>query len=48
MVRQQATDVSGKRYGEVLLITPGEAGPQATVYNSFPLSDCPAELWSAL
>ncbi len=48
VVRQQATDVSGKRYGEVLLITPGEAGPQATVYNSFPLSDCPAELWSAL
>ena len=42
------TDVSGKRYGEVLLVTPGEAGPQATVYNSFPLNDCPAELWSAL
>ncbi len=36
------------RYGEVLLVTPGEAGPQATVYNSFPLNDCPAELWSAL
>jgi len=29
-------------------VTPGEAGPQATVYNSFPLNDCPAELWSAL
>lgn len=42
------TDVAGKRYGEVLLVTPGEAGPQATVYNSFPLNDCPAELWSAL
>ena len=42
------TDVSGKRYGEVLLVIPGEAGPQATVYNSFPLNDCPAELWSAL
>lgn len=41
-------DLSGKRYGEVLLVTPGEAGPQATVYNSFPLNDCPAELWSAL
>ena len=40
--------MSGKRYGEVLLVTPGEAGPQATVYNSFPLNDCPAELWSAL
>jgi hypothetical protein len=42
------TDLSGKRYGEVLLVTPGEAGPQATVYNSFPLNDCPDELWSAL
>jgi hypothetical protein len=45
---QQLTDVFGKRYGEVLLVTPGEAGPQATVYNSFPLNDCPAQLWSAL
>ena len=45
---EQSTDLSGKRYGEVLLVTPGEAGPQATVYNSFPLNDCPAELWSAL
>jgi hypothetical protein len=42
------TDLSGKRYGEVLLVTPGEAGPQATVYNSFPLNDCPADLWSVL
>ncbi|HWS93992.1 MAG TPA: hypothetical protein VN306_16335 [Mycobacterium sp.] len=40
--------MAGKRYGEVLLVTPGEAGPQATVFNSFPLNDCPAELWSAL
>jgi hypothetical protein len=47
-VRDQAPDLSGKRYGEVLLVTPGEAGPQATVYNSYPLNDCPAELWSAL
>jgi len=46
--RQPITDLSGKRYGEVLLVTPGEAGPQASVYNSFPLNDCPAELWSAL
>ncbi|MBV8292583.1 MAG: hypothetical protein JOY55_12360, partial [Mycobacterium sp.] len=33
------TGLSGKRYGEVLLVTPGEAGPQATVYNSYPLND---------
>ena len=42
------TGLSGKRYGEVLLVTPGEAGPQASVYNSFGLNECPAELWSAL
>ncbi|MEB3981691.1 hypothetical protein OQ968_10480 [Mycobacterium sp. 663a-19] len=42
------TDLSGKRYGEVLLVQVGESGPQATVYNSFPLNDCPAELWSKL
>ena len=47
-LRQAVTGLSGKRYGEVLLVTPGEAGPQASVYNSFPLNDCPAELWSAL
>jgi hypothetical protein len=41
-------DLSGRRYGELLLVTSGEAGAQATVYNSFPLNDCPAELWSAL
>lgn len=37
-------DVFGKRYGEVLLVRAGESGPEATVYNTFPLSDCPAEL----
>src|SRR5262245_40812618 len=42
------TDISGKRYGEVLLVEVGESGPQATVYNTFPLNDCPAELWSTL
>ena len=47
-VNKHVLDIAGKRYGEVLLVTPGEAGPQATVYNSFPLNDCPAELWSAL
>jgi hypothetical protein len=46
--REQSADLSGKRYGEVLLVTPGEAGPQAVVYNSFPLNDCPDDLWSAL
>ncbi|MGB3331292.1 MAG: hypothetical protein WBA79_00620 [Mycobacterium sp.] len=46
--RQRTTDVSGKRYGEVLLVEIGESGPRASVYNTFPLNDCPAQLWSAL
>lgn len=41
-------DVFGKRYGEILLIRVGEHGPEATVYNTFPLNDCPAELWDVL
>lgn len=45
---EQSGDVFGKRYGEVLLIRMGQSGPEATVYNTFPLNDCPAELWNAL
>ncbi|MCX2930383.1 hypothetical protein ORI20_08855 [Mycobacterium sp. CVI_P3] len=41
-------DVFDKRYGEVLLVTAGTDGPEATVYCSFPLNDCPAELWDKL
>jgi hypothetical protein len=41
-------DVFDKRYGEVLLVTAGPDGPEAAVYNSFPLNDCPAELWDKL
>lgn len=40
--------VFGMRYGEVLLVRSGEQGPEATVYNTFPLNDCPAELWDTL
>ena len=45
---ERSGDVFGRRYGEVLLVRVGESGPEATVYNSFPLNDCPAELWEAL
>ena len=45
---EQSGDVFGKRYGEVLLIRADPEGPKATVYNTFPLNDCPAELWDAL
>ena len=41
-------DVFGRRYGEVLLVQLGDSGPQATVYNTFPLNDCPADLWGRL
>jgi hypothetical protein len=41
-------DVFGKRYGEVLLVRVTESGPQASVYNTYPLNDCPAELWRRL
>ncbi len=41
-------DVFEKRYGEILLVRMGEHGPEATVYNTFPLNDCPAQLWDAL
>jgi hypothetical protein len=41
-------DVFGKRYGEVLLVRAGISGPEASVYNTFPLNDCPAELWEKL
>ncbi|MDY6998342.1 MAG: hypothetical protein SW019_17215 [Actinomycetota bacterium] len=37
-----------QRYGEVLLVRLGESGPEATVYNTFPLNDCPAHLWDRL
>ena len=43
-----AQDVFGKRYGEILLVRMREHGPEATVYNTFPLNDCPAQLWDAL
>lgn len=45
---KSAGDVFGKRYGEVLLVQLGQSGPAATVYNTFPLNDCPEELWSKI
>ena len=42
------TGLRGKRYGEVLLVSAGPDGPQATVYNTYPLNDCPPELWHTL
>lgn len=37
-----------KRYCEVLLLGPTPDGIQATVFNSFPMGDCPEEQWREL
>ena len=41
-------DVFDKRYGEILLVMADTSGPQATVYGTFPLNDCPSSLWEKL
>jgi hypothetical protein len=38
----------GKRYCEVLLLSPTASGIEATVYNSFPMGDCPDDQWREL
>lgn len=38
----------GKRYCEVLLLGPTATGIEATVFNSFPMGDCPDEQWREL
>ncbi len=40
--------MAGKRYCEVLLVTPTRSGARAEVYNSYPLNDCPPVRWRAL
>lgn len=43
-----ARDLVGKRYCEVLLVHLTSSGLVATVYNTFPLNDCPEVQWAAL
>lgn len=43
-----AESMRGKRYCEILLLAPTDVGIVATVYNTFPLGDCPADEWAAL
>jgi hypothetical protein len=38
----------GLRYCEVLLLNIGEAGLEAEVYNTYPLNDCPDNVWRGL
>jgi len=43
-----AESMRGKRYCEFLLLAPTENGIVATVYNTFPLNDCPADQWASI
>ena len=43
-----ARGVLGRRYCEVLLVHPTSSGLLGTVYNSYPLNDCPEARWAAL
>jgi hypothetical protein len=43
-----ARNLVGKRYCEVLLVRLPPSGPVATVYNTYPLNDCPESQWASL
>jgi hypothetical protein len=47
-VAPSATSMRGERYCEVLLVQVTDGAATADVYNSYPLNDCPQELWAAL
>jgi len=43
-----APDMRDLRYCEVLLVSLSDSQPIASVYNTYPLNDCPESKWSAL
>ena len=45
---RSAPDMRDRRYCEVLLVSLASGTPIATVYNSYPLNDCPAGSWTGL
>ncbi|CAB4614902.1 unannotated protein [freshwater metagenome] len=47
-ITQDRPDMRGERYCEVLLVSVETGEPVATVFNSYPLNDCPETLWSQL
>ena len=47
-VTTPASNLHAKRYCEVLLVQVVDGNATAEVYNSFPLNDCPASLWTKL
>lgn len=42
------SQMRGLRYCEILLLSRNDVGLVAEVYNTYPLNDCPADLWTAL
>lgn len=42
------TAMRSLRYCEVVLLAPGAEGIVATVYNSYPLNECPQSQWEAI
>ena len=43
-----APDMRDLRYCEVLLVSLSDSQPIASVYNTYPLNECPEDKWSAL
>ena len=43
-----AADMRDLRYCEVLLVSLSGTEPTASVYNTYPLNDCPEDTWAAL
>lgn len=43
-----AESMRGLRYCEILLLAPANGGIRATVFNTYPLNDCPDDAWRAL
>lgn len=43
-----SASMRGQRYCEVLIVKPIDGNITADVYNSWPLNDCPADLWTKL
>lgn len=43
-----AEGLRGDRYCEVILVTSAATGLVASVYNSYPMNDCPQEAWAQL
>jgi hypothetical protein len=43
-----AESIRAKRYCEILAVSPSATGLEVQVYSTFPLNDCPDDLWRGL